>query len=470
MKKQLLMFGIAIITTLTSIAQIGTIDPNFNLGTGFGPDQWTGKCETIIQQTDGKLLVGGQFKTFNGTPALYIARLNLNGTVDNSFTSPFDDSWGAAVRQVKVQPDGKILVCGTFLESNNSVLPGIVRLNNDGTLDQSFTAPSSVTAVSTFDVQSDGKIVLGNLIRLNTDGTQDNSFNVGTGISGGTGFGGVRVNKLVVQSDGKILIGGHFGSYNGNTSILLVRLNSDGTKDNTFDANTNFASAIDGFYGQVYSIKVLPDGKIMIGGNYGNSNSLAFGVDRLNSDGSLDNSFETIHSFSNIRNYAIDVQSDGKILVANQNFGAPSEAYVVERYNSDGSLDTTFPKKYVNSDVKDIILQSDGYITFVGYFNYNPTGIMRLVGDTPLSTTVIDNASLQFNIFPNPTNKMLNIENLPDNSGIRVIDRYGRIILSQKSTPEKFNTLDVSTLLAGTYFLQIEHNGKVSNKKFIVSK
>lgn len=456
MKKQLLIFGIAIITTLTSIAQIGTIDPNFNLGTGFGPDQWTGKCETIIQQTDGKLLVGGQFKTFNGTPALYIARLNLNGTVDNSFTSPFDDSWGAAVRQVKVQPDGKILVCGTFLESNNSVLPGIVRLNNDGTLDQSFTAPSSVTAVSTFDVQSDGKIVLGNLIRLNTDGTQDNSFNVGTGISGGTGFGGVRVNKLVVQSDGKILIGGHFGSYNGNTSILLVRLNSDGTKDNTFDANTNFASAIDGFYGQVYSIKVLPDGKIMIGGNYGNSNSLAFGVDRLNSDGSLDNSFETIHSFSNIRNYAIDVQSDGKILVANQNFGAPSEAYVVERYNSDGSLDTTFPKKYVNSDVKDLILQSDGNITFVGYFNYNPTGIMRLVGDTPLSTTVIDNASLQFNIFPNPTNKMLNIENLPDNSGIRVIDRYGRIILSQKSTPENFNTLDVSTLLAGTYFLQIE--------------
>ena len=208
----------------------------------------------------------------------------------------------------------------------------------------------------------------------------------------------------------------------------------------------------------------------MIGGNYGNSNSLAFGVDRLNSDGSLDNSFETAHSFSNIRNYAIDVQSDGKILVANQNFGAPSEAYVVERYNSDGSLDTTFPKKYVNSDVKDIILQSDGYITFVGYFNYNATGIMRLVGDTPLSTTVIDNASLQFNIFPNPTNKMLNIENLPDNSGIRVIDRYGRIILSQKSTPENFNTLDVSTLLAGTYFLHIENNGHVITKKFIVSK
>jgi uncharacterized delta-60 repeat protein len=469
MKKLLLTFGIAVVASLTSIAQIGIIDPNFNLGTGFGPDRWTGKCETVIQQSDGKLLVGGQFKTFNGNPAYYIARLNLNGTVDNSFTSPFDDSWGAVVSQIKRLPDGKILVCGGFLKSNNTVLPGIVRLNSNGTLDQNFTAPSSVTQVSTFDVQSDGKIILGNLIRLNADGTQDNSFNAGTGISGGTGFGGVRVNKLIVQPDGKILIGGHFGSYNGNSSLLLARLNSDGTIDGAFNANANFSPAVDGFYGQIYSIKLLPNGKIMTGGNYGNNNSLAFGVDRLNSDGSLDTSFAITHSFSNIRNYVIDVQSDGRVFVANQNFGAPSEAFVVERYNTDGSLDTIFPKKYVNNDIKDLITQADGNITFVGYFNYNPTGIMRLIGDTPLSTSITENTSFQFNVFPNPTNRILNIENIPNNSHIRVIDIFGRNILFHKSSEKTF-ALDVSTLIDGTYFLQIEHNGDVTNKKILISK
>lgn len=469
MKKLLLTFGIAIMTSLTSIAQIGTIDPNFNLGTGFGPDQWTGKCETIVQQPDGKLLIGGEFETFNGNPTYYIARLNLDGTEDNSFTSPFDDSWGASVRHVKVLPDDKILVCGNNLESNNVTLPGIVRLNSDGTIDQSFTVPSSVTGLSTFDVQSDGKIVLGNLIRLNTDGTLDNSFDAGTGISGGTGFGGVRINTMLVQPDGKILIGGHYGSYNGTTSVLITRLNSDGTIDNSFDASANFSTAMDGFYGQVYTMKLLPDGKIMIGGNYGNTNSLAIGVDRLNADGSLDATFQTTHS-TDLRNYALDVQSDGKVFAANVNFGTPSEAFVVERYNTDGSLDTAFPQKYVNNDIKDLIIQADGNITFVGYFNYNPTGIMRLIGDTPLSTSAIENSSFQFNVFPNPTNGILNIENIPDKSTLRIIDIFGRTILFQKSSSNTFNTLDVSTLIDGTYFLQIEHNGNVSNKKIIVSK
>lgn len=470
MKKILLTLGAILFICISTFAQLGTIDPNFNLGSGFGPDIWTGKCETVKQQQNGKLLVGGSFKTYDDNEALYIIRLNLDGTRDNGFASPFTEKWGASINHIEVLSDGKILVGGVFLESNDEPLPGIIRLNSDGSIDQSFTAPSSVTGASTFAVQADGKVVLRSLIRLNTDGSLDNSFDSGTGISGGTGFGGVRINTMLVQPDGKILIGGHYGSYNGTTSVLITRLNSDGTIDNSFDASANFSTAMDGFYGQVYTMKLLPDGKIMIGGNYGNNNSLAFGVDRLNSDGSLDTSFAITHSFSNIRNYVIDVQSDGKIFVANQNFGAPSEAFVVERYNTDGSLDAIFPKKYVNNDIKDLIIQADGNITFVGYFNYNPTGIMRLIGDTPLSTSVIENTSLQLNIFPNPTNGILNIENIPDNSDLRVIDIFGRTILFQKSAANTFNTLDVSTLIDGTYFLQIDHNGNVSNKKFIVSK
>ncbi len=460
--------GIAVLYTANAVAQIGTIDPNFNLGSGFGPDIWTGKCETVIQQPDEKLLVGGSFKTYNENESLYIIRLNLDGTRDNGFSSPFTEKWGASINHIEVLSDGKILVGGVFLESNDEPLPGIIRLNSDGSIDQSFTAPSSVTGVSTFAVQADGKVVLRSLIRLNTDGSLDNSFDSGTGISGGTGFGGGGINTLLVQPDGKILIGGHYGSYNGNPSNLLTRLNSDGSIDNTFDASANFSPSLDGFYGQVYTLKLLPDGKIMIGGNYGNTNSLAIGVDRLNADGSLDTTFQTTHS-TDLRNFALDVQPDGKVFAANVNFGAPSEAYVVERYNVDGSLDTIFPKKYVNREVKDLIIQNDGNITFVGYFNYNPTGIMRLIGDTPLSVNTMPEVGFNVKMYPNPATEIVYFDAIPQNSTIRILDLTGKVVY-ERSGLDNFESVNTSDFSKGAYLVRIENNGSISNNKLIVTQ
>lgn len=460
--------GIAVLFTANAVAQIGTIDLNFNLGSGFGPDIWTGKCETVIQQPDEKLLVGGSFKTYDDNEALYIIRLNLDGTRDNGFASPFTEKWGASINHIEVLSDGKILVGGVFLESNDEPLPGIIRLNSDGTIDQSFTAPSSVTGASTFAVQADGKVVLGSLIRLNTDGSLDNSFDSGTGISGGTHFGSVRVNTILVQPDGKILIGGHYGFYNGNSSILLTRLNSDGSIDNTFDASANFSPSLDGYYGQVYTMKLLPDGKIMIGGNYGNTNGLAIGVDRLNADGSLDTTFQTTHS-TDLRNFALDVQPDGKVFAANVNFGAPSEAYVVERYNVDGSLDTIFPKKYVNREVKDLIIQNDGNITFVGYFNYNPTGIMRLIGDTPLSVNTMPEVGFNVKMYPNPAIEIVNFDAIPQNSTLRILDLTGKVVY-ERSGLDNFESVNISDFSKGAYLVRIENNGSISNNKLIVTQ
>lgn len=468
MKKTLLALGTTILFLNITIAQLGTIDPNFNLGSGFGPDIWTGKCETVKQQPNGKLLVGGSFKTYDDNEALYIIRLNLDGTRDNGFTSPFNEKWGATINHIEVLSDGKILVGGVFLESNNTTLPGIIRLNSDGSIDQSFTAPSSVTGASTFAVQSDGKVVLRSLIRLNTDGSLDNSFDSGTGISGGTGFGGGGINTMLVQPDGKILIGGHYGSYNGTTSVLITRLNSDGTIDNSFDASANFSTAMDGFYGQVYTMKLLPDGKIMIGGNYGNTNSLAIGVDRLNADGSLDTTFQTTHS-TDLRNFALDVQSDGKVFAANVNFGTPSEAYVVERYNVDGSLDTAFPKKYVNREVKDLIIQTDGNITFVGYFDYNPTGIMRLIGDTPLSVNSLEEDEFNIKMYPNPATGIVNFDAIPQNSTLRIFDFTGKVVY-ERSDLDNFESVNISGFTNGIYLVQIENTGSISNKKLIVNQ
>ena len=85
MKKALFTFSTAILFSITTFAQLGTIDPDFNLGTGFGPGSWEGRCETIIQQPDGKLLVGGYFSEFDGTTIVRLARLNLDGSIDESF-------------------------------------------------------------------------------------------------------------------------------------------------------------------------------------------------------------------------------------------------------------------------------------------------------------------------------------------------------------------------------------------------
>lgn len=468
MKKAIFTLTFTFLLFISAIAQTGIIDPGFNLGTGFGPDQWTGKCETIVQQSDGKLLVGGQFETFNDVEEIYITRLNLDGTKDLNFSSPLEDGWGNSVNGIALQSDGKIIIGGNFKEKGGQSQLGIARLNTDGSFDQNFIPPTGIQNVTTFAIQPDEKIVLGNLMRLNANGSVDSLFNAGTGISGGAGFGGVRVNTVAVQSDGKILIGGHFGSYNGTQRLLIARLNSDGSLDESFNANANFSPAIDGFYGQVYAIKILPDGKIMIGGNYGNTNSTAFGVDRLNSDGSLDTTFQITHSFSNIRNYALDLQPDGKVLAANVNFGAPSEAFVVERYNTDGSLDETFPKKYVNRDVQDLIVQKDGNITFVGYFNYNPTGIMRLVGDSPVSANVSEMPAFDINVYPNPASEFITITNVPDNSLLFISDITGKIVYNNQIRNERMTTINTSNFAEGIYMVRILKNGTATTKKLVV--
>ncbi len=486
MKKNRLIFFLSILIPFTAYAQIGSVDSLFKVGSGFGPDEWNGKCEVVLQQADGKLLVGGQFKTFNGKDALYIARLNTDGSLDVDFKSQFEEAWGTNVQAMALQADGKIIIGGYFSEINGVGRNNIARLNSDGSLDESFDPASGFNQeVRTLALQADGKILVGGLFtqydadfggsktpvngiaRLNADGTLDASFQVGSGFSGGSGIGQRQIHQVLSLADGKILVSGHYSSYNGEPSLLLTRLNSDGTLDKTFDASANFAKALDGFYGQVYALKPTANGKIMIGGNYGNSNSLAFGVDRLNSDGSLDTTFKTTHSFSNLINYALAVQSDGKVCVANRNFGQPSEAFVVERYNADGSLDSNFQKTFLNADVTDLIIQQDGNICFVGYFKYNPIGILRLNGDTPNSLSLAKNPSINTHIYPNPTRDFIQFTELPAEARVAVYSSAGALVFPPQRMEKERAQLDLSGLEKGIYFIRVEANEKSSWTKVL---
>ena len=209
----------------------GNFDPSFGSGTGAN-----GIINAMVIQSDGKIIVAGNFTTFNGVSRENIARLNSDGSLDESFNpaaAATDD-----ILEVLIQQDGKIIIA--------DYTKGIVRMNTDGSLDTDFNLGGSGPLYSTIDalaLQVDGKIVIGgafyqyndvtrnHIARLNSDGTLDTSFDPGTGFS----WGAPSVKAIKIQDDGKILVGGLFSDFNGvDINDNLIRLNTDGSIDPAF--------------------------------------------------------------------------------------------------------------------------------------------------------------------------------------------------------------------------------------------
>ncbi len=207
---------------------------------------------------------------------------------------------------VVVQPDGRILVGGNFSVVDGRLSYGIVRLNADSTIDRSFNIGAGFTDganVNAIVVLPSGQILVGGgfidyngvarnlLVRLNSNGSLDTSFNLNGSGFNQTVTNGLAVEVIAVQpNDGKILVGGSFNEYNGVTTNKFVRLNSNGSLD------TAFATALGtGFNdNSPFAIAVEPDGQIVVGGIFTSINGTpANNLVRLNSGGSLDTTFLT---------------------------------------------------------------------------------------------------------------------------------------------------------------------------------
>ena len=362
----------------------GSRDTSFTTNTGTGAN---GQIMALAIQSDNKILVGGWFASWNGTTVGRIVRLNSDGTRDTSFTTNNGTGANSAVNSIVIQSDGKIVVGGEFTSWNGTTVGRIVRLNSAGTRDTAFTTNTGSGAnntVNSIKVQSDGKIVVGGnftawngttvgyIVRLNSDGTRDTSFTTNNGTGANS-----SVVSIVIQSDGKIVVGGDSSLWNGASVGRIVRLNSDGTRDTTFTTNTGTGAS-----GTVNSIAVQSDGKILVGGAFTSWNNTRFGrIFRLNSDGT---GAETLSSFANNTVNSIKVQSDGKILVCGQftTWNGTIAGYVV-RLNSDGTRDTTFTTNTgtgANSSVFRIAIQSDNKILLGGQFSsWNGTTVGRIV-------------------------------------------------------------------------------------------
>ncbi|PXY45100.1 T9SS type A sorting domain-containing protein [Flavobacterium hydrophilum] len=378
----------------------GTLDTTFNPGNG------ANGIETIALQADGKILIGGYFSTYNFTPRSCLARLNPDGTLDNTFnlgTGP-----NSTVESIAIQPDGKILIGGVFTTYNGTAKNSIARLNSDGTLDPTFDSGTGTNeSVATITVKTNGKILtggnftslntnlIGRLAQLNTDGTIDATFLNPGGFGSGSNQ---SISRMAVQPDGKILITGEFfSSYNGIATKRLARLNADGTLDTAFNTGTGPSSS-------VYAITTQPDGKILIGGRFGNYNGIARnGIARLNTDGSLDTTF-SIGTGVNNNIYSIAVQTDGKILISGlfTSYNGVSRNRFA-RLNTDGTLDTAFdPGAGPDNVIYSIVTQTDGKIIIAGNFkNYKGIPkqcITRLNSDGTLDTSFNLGISIDWNV------------------------------------------------------------------------
>ena len=284
---------------LTRLTATGAVDAAFNPGTGIIGAPFNVGVDTLAGQADGTVVVGGLFAVYNGASHNAIFRVAGNGSAVAGYDpgvatgTGFNDS----VAAVAVQPDGKIIAAGWFTAFNGVQRTGIARLNANGTLDAGFNPNVTAFAsyVNALALQPDGKVIIGGgftsvngvarnqIARLNADGTLDASFNPGTGFNGPQR----GVTSVLVQPDGKIVVGGDFTTFNGTPASRIARLNPNGSLDATFPTTVGFL----GPKGTaVYALALQPDGKIVAAGDFD-----AYGgwwptpdVVRINPDGSRD--------------------------------------------------------------------------------------------------------------------------------------------------------------------------------------
>ncbi len=377
MKQSLRGFFISISTAMLipgAFGQAGSIDPTFDPGAGAD-----GAIFGVALQPDGKIVAVGAFTHFNGVARNGIVRLNGNGSIDQTF----DPGTGASDVFAVAFRNSKIVIGGDFSTVNGRPHSGVVRLNLDGSIDSTFHGSGANGAVGIF---SDDKVVIGGvgglvhhqILRFLPNGDIDESFTASVDWLG-------QVYCVAVQPDDKTLFAGDFMGVSGEPRFRVARANADGSLDETFLPEG-------GSILQVYALALRGDGKIYQG---------SYILTRINSDGSLDRSFAA-SQFNGTGGYvrSVSSQQDGKPIIGgnfssieDQQTGNGTNRNYVARFNNDGSIDESFGanSSLANNVVEAVAVQPDGRILLGGFFttvNGMPrSGIARLLGDRPVLNT-----------------------------------------------------------------------------------
>ncbi len=242
------------IFAIKDFSSIQLYSPNGNRVNYFTPSQITNTINSISLQPDGKLIIGGNFTKINNSNFKCIARINLNGTLDTTFNANNKLNLNGNIYKIKLQDDGKILLGGLFKSNQNPNVSNLVRLNANGSLDTTFmlgmTFPKDAGFINAIYIQKDGKIMVGggfrgfnkfnninNLLRLNIDGSLDTTFKVGDGFDN-------FVIDFGLQNEDKLIVVGDFNSYDSYLINRIARINlTNGTELSiTLSPNPNFGN------------------------------------------------------------------------------------------------------------------------------------------------------------------------------------------------------------------------------------
>ena len=385
----------------------GTLDTTFDsdgkVTTRIGTNNDVANAMAI--QSDNKIVLAG-YSYIGSNEDFSLARYNSDGSLDTSFDTDGKvttaiGSNADVIRSVAIQSDGKIVVVGHTYDGSQFDF-ALARYNSNGSLDTTFNTTGKITtpigpannSAFSMAIQGDGKIIAAGfanngsnddfaLARYNSDGSLDTSFDSDGQVTTAMGPGNDAIRSIVIQNDGKILAVGN-ASNGTNFDFAIARYNANGSLDTSFDTDGKLLTPIGSGTDYAMSVAIQSDGKIVAAGYSYNGADNDFALARYSSNGSLDTTFNTTGKITtpigsaNNSGFSMAIQSDGKIVVAGFSYNGSNDDFALARYNSDGSLDTSFDSdgKYTaefgsGNDVANVVaVQSDGKIVTAGY-SYN---------------------------------------------------------------------------------------------------
>lgn len=504
MKKQLLFISTFLLLNLTTKAQIGTFDPNFNNGSIFQVGNYGSGQKIISLSNENSLLVNNygistpDFQSNSETGYLTSFSMSSSGTGVGTYSSfcelVFMDQFSTFTDFYR-SSDGKITVIGLKRQDYSDMYANIVvgRYLTDGSYDETFNWGSFFEYNEDFinfnpkkiGVQSDGKIIIAGeannslfLLRLNSNGTVDHSFaNNGSKSFYYMNGTGAKINDLKILTNDKILIAGADIDADNSYELngFVARLSSTGITDSTFGTN-GFTKVLFGEQDKasaINSMAITSTGKILVAG-YGTYASQPFdrpkgGVLRLSEDGAIDLLQAGIYTHINELYsvfYKIKLLNSGEFLVVG-NEGTTTDkmlfcffdsfGFLNENVDTDGIVSMVGPYNSVN--ILDCDIQADGKLIFTGTSSQNMQR-MTFLGRLLMSESnnngggtngIEEVKSNDFNVFPNPTKEQLTISTLIPTS-FKLTDVKGNIIF--ENSIQKNETISTATLEPGMYFIQ----------------
>ncbi len=448
------------------LSPAGSVDQTIQNGVGFNND-----VQSLSLQPDGSLLTGGDFTFFNGFPFNYVGRLLPDANFDSLFVAVANSTVCQMLSQAPTagQQDGSVMLVGEFTQIDQVPRAGVVRLNLNGSIDESFNpgagADSTVYTIAEQFLPApqpnlpavpyyviggnfanyDGASA-GGVARLTAAGLLDPNFNVGAGITGTN----AAIHTVAVEPNNQILVGGDFTSFNNAPHHHLVRLNVDGSVDTNFAAFDGVSSDING---SIRALQVQSDGGILIGGLFTTVNGSNFNfIARLNNNGTVDTNFNVGVGCNNgVLTLALDSQN--RILVGGEFTRASGVTRNgITRLNPDGTVDPTINfGAGANGYVDSIVLETNDEIDVAGGFttfnNIPENNFVRLYGGANAGDGSLEFSQQVYGALESATNATITIERLG-----------GEGTAAQPTVTAQFTTSDSASGVNGKNYVGVTNN------------